>query len=272
MLLATLLFNHPHHLTGDQTVLTYCKSTVRAEQPLYWFSLEQHCSETWFLPHTLLTFIILHSMWKSISSSTENQTKYSHWAWPHHPQWTASLCRDSLTAQGGGKRRKKNGFKFSLQGGKAPLCFQVYPTIWEESLPCPIKQNTNKQESQHMLRLQGQGHVLLIGSSRQSRFYWEEREFLSLHQLICQSGKWSSHSASLLSVAHAVLQQEQAVKLDGASVLCYLPSATPCKGCLKQHPGRQDNILDSSAAGLDSDTSFTPLRTGNLWRTQMPWT
>lgn len=115
-----------------------------------------------------------------------------------------------------------------------------------------------------MLRPLGQGHVPLIGSARQSPDFIEEGVSVPppAHLSV-----WKVEQPSCKPVicgTHTVLQQEHAVRLDAALVLCYLPSAAPCKDSLKQPPGRQDNILDSSAAGLESNTLFAPLSTGSL--------
>lgn len=118
-----------------------------------------------------------------------------------------------------------------------------------------------------MLRPLGQGHVPLIGSARQSPDFIEKRGSFCPSTSSSVSLKVEQPSCKpVICDTHTVLQQEQAVRLDGALVLCYLPSAKPCKDCLKQHPGRQDNITDSSAAGLEINTLFTPLRAESLWR------
>lgn len=134
--------------------------------------------------------------------------------------------------------RKKNGFKFSLWGKKSLLCFPVYPTTWEESLSCPIKQNTHKEAgvTAHAKTATPETPPYWL-SQAVSWFYWEEREFLvpppahlsvwKVEQLSCKP---------VICDTHAVLQQEQAATLGWSISALLSPFCNTLQRLLKAAP------------------------------------
>lgn len=165
----------------------------------------------------------------------------------------------------GQKRRKKNGFKFSLQGKKNTIMF---PSLHNHLGRISVL--SHKTEYTSISRITAHAKTTRPGtcspywlSQAVSWFYWGGSFCPSTSSSVSlESGAailracylWHTHSFAAGTCSET-----------GCSIRALLsPFYSPCKDSLKQPPGRQDNILDSSAAGLESNTLFAPLSTGSL--------